>query len=329
MWILIVPILLPLLMIAGIVCLVIGAWIIGTFFILIAFFLNERTQTFAYKGLFRSKQCLSSSRTLKVLNYNVNNWHYFEYKGESAIDAFINFLKQENADIICFEEHTFIERYDIENRLKEIYPYTSGQHDVYSKYPIANHRKICLSDDDIRIKSFPDFLRLVGPNWREMPIWTMEVDVNGFMVHLIDCYMMTNNFNRVKYDLEGESYWNRYLLTPLKIYTYIRFGYKARALGAEVLRKEIDRFDGPTIILGDFNDLSGSYCLRNVMGTSLQNAWWRCGLGFGFTFCTQGMRWRLDHVLCSTEFDVKDVRIPLIPFSDHYPVVADLKFISD
>lgn len=326
MWILLVPILLPLLMIVSIICLFIGEWIIGTFFILIAFFLNEWTQTFAYKGLFRSKRCSSASRSLKVLNYNVNNWHYFENKGESALNAFISFLKQEDADIICFEEHTFIEQYDIENRLKEIYPYTSGQHDVYCKYPIANHRQISLSDDDSRIKAFPDFLRLVGPNWREMPIWSMEVDVFGIKVHLVDCYMMTNNFNRVKFDLEGEPLWKRYLLTPVKVFKYLRFGYKARALGVEELKKEIDRIVGPTVILGDFNDLSGSYCLRTVMGKTLRNTWWERGVGFGFTFCAQGMRWRLDHVLSSEDFEVKNVRIPISPFSDHYPLVVKLIF---
>ena len=326
MWILLVPIILLLLMIAGIIWLIMGEWIVGTFFILIAFYLNERTQTFAYKGLFRSKLGSSAILTLKVLTYNVNNWHYFEDKGESAIDGFVHFLKQENADIICFEEHTFIERYDIENRLKEIYPYTSGQHDVYSKYPISNHRQICLSDDDARIKSFPDFLRLVGANWREMPIWAMEVDVHGIKVNLVDCYMMTNNFNRVKYDLNGEPSWRRFLLIPVKVFRYIRFGYKARALGAEVLRKEIDRFLGSTIVLGDFNDLSGSHCLKSIIGQSLRNAWWNRGFGFGFTFCAQGMRWRLDHVLCTKDFDVKDVRIPHTPFSDHYPLIVEFGF---
>lgn len=298
-----------------------GNWLIGLFILLSTFTLNWATETIPLRC--KSKPIVHG-RSMRVLNYNINNCHYFEEDTINRIDAFITFIKQQNIDVLCLEEVASIERMGIYERLREVFPYSSGKYDVYSRFSIDNHRQ--LYEDQC---GNSEFQQLVGSQWEEMPIYSMYLNVEGIKVRLIDCYMMSNNFNRVKYDLASLSPWKRIIKTPFCILKYLLFGYKARSIGARLIVNELGDVDIPTVIVGDFNDLSGSETLNIIQKKGLLDAWWNAGCGFGFTFCAQSMRWRLDHLLYSRNFTIRSIGVFDTPFSDHKPLVTSLTINSN
>lgn len=323
MGILFIPLLIVLFAIVGIFFLFNLYWMIGGLFLISSIIINWISETLPL----RIKGCRekhSYHKSFRVLNYNINNCHYFEENSETQISAFLTFIKLHRIDILCLQEVADIDSCGLDKALKLEFPYSSDCYDIYSRFPIDNHRQ--LYEDQC---GNSEFQQLVGSHWEEMPIYSMYLNVDGIKVRLIDCYMMSNNFNRVKYDLASLSPWKRIVKTPFSILRYLLFGYKARSIGARLIAKELDNVDIPTIITGDFNDLSGSETLNIIQKKGFLDAWWSAGCGFGFTFCAQSMRWRLDHLLYSHNFTIRSIEVFDTPFSDHKPLVTSLSINSN
>lgn len=79
------------------------------------------------------------------------------------------------------------------------------------------------------------------------------------------------------------------------------------------------------VILGDMNDICGSYTLRKIESIGLKDAWWRKGFGIGCTRDVRFLHFRLDHILVGKMFKVKNVYIPETgTLSDHRPLVVTI-----
>lgn len=254
---------------------------------------------------------------LRLLTYNINNlW------GVEQVHEFAKYIIDQHADVVTFEEITSDRMPTLVNVLKGTYPYISEDCTFFSKYPFCHRKKIWDASVNERDADFDYF---VMPEWREMPIYIQTVDIAGKEIWLVQCYMMTNNFNRAKYDMkEGDGLWKRICLT-LK---YLRMGYRFRAIGAQRIKQELAHVSGPVIVCGDMNDLSQSPSLRLIAGNKLKEAWWEKGLGFGFTFIAQKMLFRLDHILYSKELKLSNIVVKHAKYSDHMPMIADFNFIE-
>ena len=92
--------------------------------------------------------------------------------------------------------------------------------------------------------------------------------------------------------------------------------------------KRVRRDGGPTLVLGDMNDVAWSRTTKLFQKTSeLLDP--RVGRGFFNTFHASFsfMRWPLDHVFVSDHFRVRDLqRLPHIG-SDHFPMLGDFSFM--
>lgn len=94
-----------------------------------------------------------------------------------------------------------------------------------------------------------------------------------------------------------------------------------------IVGKRAKEHGGPTIVLGDLNDVAWSHTTRMFQRISgLLDP--RVGRGLFSTFHAWHwfMRWPLDHVFISDHFRVRCLeRLPSIG-SDHFPMLADLSF---
>ena len=92
--------------------------------------------------------------------------------------------------------------------------------------------------------------------------------------------------------------------------------------------KEIERKDNPTIVAGDFNDVAWSHTSRlfRRLGNLLDP---RIGRGMFNTFHADYalLRWPLDHIFHSDEFQIVSIKKLEHIGSDHFPIFIDLAYI--
>lgn len=107
----------------------------------------------------------------------------------------------------------------------------------------------------------------------------------------------------------------------------LRRNFGIRARQAETVRGMIDTTRIPVIVCGDFNDTPASYTYRVMLG-GLTDGFRQAGSGYGDTFRQMRRILRIDYVFYSDAFRSVRYYSPSLPWSDHDPVVAELRFVS-
>ena len=91
-----------------------------------------------------------------------------------------------------------------------------------------------------------------------------------------------------------------------------------------MVRYYLDKSEVPAIICGDFNDVPNSYTYFRIKGTR-QDAFVETGRGLGRTFFAISPTLRIDYIFADEEIDVLQYKREIVPYSDHYPLVADFR----
>jgi endonuclease/exonuclease/phosphatase (EEP) superfamily protein YafD len=139
-------------------------------------------------------------------------------------------------------------------------------------------------------------------------------------------------------DREGGPFYltNLHLETPRKGFELIRSGQlragvakvreksMLRAVELRRARRWTDRFEGPHIVVGDFNTPCESRAYQESWG-GWQNAFSKRGFGFGGTRLNGWIRVRIDHILANDGWRVLDARLEGDAGSDHLPMAALLR----
>lgn len=108
---------------------------------------------------------------------------------------------------------------------------------------------------------------------------------------------------------------------------HIRKGYQKREKEADAIYESIKDEKYPVIVMGDLNDISGSYAVERVKEAGLKDAWWEGGLGYGATFHDKWLRLRLDHILYqNNKLDLNYIKVIDSDLSDHNALVAGFTF---
>lgn len=104
---------------------------------------------------------------------------------------------------------------------------------------------------------------------------------------------------------------------------HIKKGYQNREKEADAIYESMKDKQYPTIVMGDLNDISGSYAVERIKEAGLKDAWWKGGVGYGSTFHEGWLRLRLDHILYQdNKLDLQYVKVIDSSLSDHYAIVA-------
>jgi endonuclease/exonuclease/phosphatase family metal-dependent hydrolase len=83
----------------------------------------------------------------------------------------------------------------------------------------------------------------------------------------------------------------------------------------------------PEIICGDYNDVPNSYTYFRIRGDR-RDAFVEKEGGLGRTFSNIAPTLRIDYIMADKQFEVLQYKRKLLPYSDHYPVIADLRLGS-
>ena len=187
---------------------------------------------------------------------------------------------------------------EVHERLKAVYPYTNatvhlrddGVEPFYSKWPIDT------------------IIDLSNPHAYHS-IYRIQVSKEIDTIAIYCCHLSSNllDFSPNKWDA-------------------LQKGYEERAQEADILYDALTHEKYPAIVMGDMNDISGSYTLGRIESAGLTDAWWKGGFGYGTTYHDHGLRLRLDHILYDEErLTLSDVKVIDTDASDHNALVGGFR----
>ncbi len=251
--------------------------------------LNWYSETIALRPFFGQ-----GDGQIKVMTFNVNSPGTDFEKKKSEIIAQI---ESEDPDFLYLPELGTAGN-EVHERLKAVYPYTNatvhlrddGVEPFYSKWPIDT------------------IIDLSNPHAYHS-IYRIQVSKETDTIAIYCCHLSSNllDFSPNKWDA-------------------LQKGYEERAQEADILYDALTHEKYPAIVMGDMNDISGSYTLRRIESAGLTDAWWKGGFGYGATYHDHGLRLRLDHILYDEDrLTLTDVKVIDTDASDHNALVGGFR----
>ena len=277
-------------------------YIIGVIVIAASLLLNYYAKVFALNFLEYSD---STNSGVKVLTFNING---SEITDDKEIEELFNLIVRQKADVLFLAEDFEPVGENLNARLTSIYPYStyyqkkdwSGHH-FYSKYPLG---KV----DHIDIESN-----------RFSYCFHCKMAYGQDSISIFGCHLASNNYKLQTpsirpENINGISSFGEYLKN-------IESATKQRMEEVDGITRHPD-FNKMSIVLGDFNDVSGSKPLSALENAGLKDAWWEKGLGYGATV-SHPLPFRIDHIMFREGLKLKSIRkIDSQGLSDHDALLA-------
>jgi endonuclease/exonuclease/phosphatase family metal-dependent hydrolase len=256
---------------------------------------------------------------LRVAHWNVARfveWKRNNNKGSQMRLKMMDLIKEQNADVLCLQE--FFTSTDpvyynnLNHVLKELgYPYYYFSYDndgyrqwvgqaIFSRYPIVDS----------------GLIRYPEPAMPEALIHT-DIVFNSDTVRLYTTHLQT--IESIK-KTEEEAVKN-----SRGIFSKLKRGVINRSGQADIVKETISSSPYPYILTGDFNDVPNSYSYSTIKGNDLQDAFLMKGFGVGKTFSYIAPTLRIDYILTTKDFSIRQFNRIIKNYSDHYMLVADLQ----
>lgn len=285
-------------------------------------------------------QSQKDSSTLRIMTWNVQSFaNYLRRKATNT--AYVNtknemleVIKGYNPDIICFQEYRNVEnskkRAPVKRQLDSLgYKYSFCSNDagdkkprnpnvrietgvaIYSKFPLLDSARMNINHSN-KIENFvyADVLF----NNKPVRIFTAHLQSFEIYTDTSQQHFEDDNVYEMTYKKRQAAQYR------------VRETEMNHQREVETIRKKINAGSHPVIYCGDLNTIPASYNYRYLKGNNLQDAFLKKGSGIGNTFYKIGPTLRIDVCLADTAFQVIQCKRVRKKLSDHFPVVADVKW---
>ncbi len=269
----------------------------------------------------------AQANTLRVLHWNVESWDNFLDSKHSHLPDMIHLLKKSNADVLCFEEYADVQDMHDSNSVSSAimklgyphYAFAATERNlendsrgviIFSRYPI-------IQSDTFNYGKNTQAEHLIYAD-----IKCGEKTFRIFTTHLQSVRFQYSDYQslaRLKRARDPGYHDSRTIVSKLKA------GYQYRYLQAQIVKQKISQSPYPVIITGDFNDVPNSNTYFEIKG-NLQDAFLKKGFFIGRTFRFISPTLRIDYILADKSFKVNQFQVIHVPYSDHYPIEADLQW---
>ena len=260
--------------------------------------------------------------TIKLISYNVCTYGG-NYKYEKGFETVYEYLKEQDADIVCLQEDVDSWRRYVMQWYKKIYAYNDttifdpqdasfNGVGIHTKFPILKKERIKYKSSANGSVAY--FLK-----------------VNNDTIIVINNHLEGTNLSkedRAKYQkmIKGEMVKDTAKAETLFLLDKLGKQAAIRAPQAEAVHDYIESHRNyPIIVCGDFNDSPISYSRRTI-AQGLTDCFQETGKGIGLSYNQKGFYFRIDHILCSEQFKPYNCNIDNeMDASDHYPISCRLK----
>ena len=259
---------------------------------------------------------------IKIITYNVCTYGG-NYKYDDAFERITDYLKEQDADIVCIQEDVDTWRRYMFEHYRKIYPYNDttvfvcnallfNAIGIHTRYPILRKERIPYES-----------------NANGSVAYYLQVGDDTILVvnnHLEATHLSKEDRSRYEGMLRGEMEGDTIKAESLMRIEKLGQSAAKRAPGAEIVRRYVEEHNQyPTIVCGDFNDTPISYAHR-TMSKGLTDCFVESGHGIGLSYNQKGFWVRIDNLLCSSHFTPYNCQVDSkIDFSDHYPMICWLK----
>lgn len=254
---------------------------------------------------------------IKVLSYNVQNFYGGGNNQIETADSVLDFLKIQNADVICLQE-TYIGRrriFNLDNIVAELntinhYQYARTRSSsglvTLTRYPIINM-------GEIRFE-----------NSTNMVIYT-DVLIDVDTVRIFNVHLQSYLIDPSQYDvIESPDFTEEEDLREIRnIGSKLKTAFQRRAAQVREIRNFIDNTPYHILVCGDFNDTPASFSYYRLRG-DLEDAFVSSGKGIGRTYVGRLPSFRIDNILYSKGFESYNFSTYDLRLSDHLPISCDL-----
>lgn len=236
---------------------------------------------------------------IKVLTFNING----SQQDSVSLRGIARIILKEDADVVFIAEDFLRMLIKTQEKITERYPYNSESffkagHYLLSKMPIESAEK------------FGD----------ESFFYRFSVATGNDTLNLYGCHLASNNYTASNSYMHPDS-----VKAVHGLFLYLQ--NISRASGKR--EYEADLFlntvkpNEKNIILGDFNDISGSVPLNKIERAGFTDAWWEGGNGYGATI-HHPLPYRIDHIFYNEGLKLKSIRkVDSQGLSDHDALVAE------
>lgn len=274
--------------------------------------------------------------TIRVLSWNVHQFGFFE-NPKKAVELrrqMLDFIKTQDPDIICMQEFVKDRLPDkklvtVFELMKNIgYPYSFTSEDyiqdkgeyfmgvaIFSKHPIVDSFRIRYKGD-IRSMSAESLL-------------AADIAINGKPVRIFTTHLQSNRIAEEEYVHVSSRRADKdsVLIASKSIAKKLRAAYRFRSEQADKVTAAMDASPHPEIVAGDFNDIPNSYTYFRIRKNRV-DAFHEQGWGLGRTFSHISPTLRIDYIIADKKFEVLKFNRRILPYSDHYPIIADLRLMK-
>lgn len=255
--------------------------------------------------------------SLKVVSYNVGRFALHEADGvdnsTECADSIFDFIRRQDADIVCLQEFKIKDISQIKSYLSRK---MKGYNLEYYLFPASGGAfgNVTLSRLPVKGKG-----KIKFDESANLAIYT-DHEYKGQKFRVYNCHFESYNISPtgiVKALAQRDS-------TILEeTGTKMKRSITRRPKQVDKVFSDIENCPMDAFVCGDFNDNPMSYTYYR-MTRGRKDAFVESGHGFGATYAGMWPLLRIDYILFPDKYMSVSHRIPRIPFSDHYPVIAEI-----
>ena len=255
--------------------------------------------------------------SLKVVSYNVGRFALHEADGVNnsteCADSIFDFIRRQDADIVCLQEFKIKDISQIKSYLSRK---MKGYNLEYYLFPASGGAfgNVTLSRLPVKGKG-----KIKFDESANLAIYT-DHEYKGQKFRVYNCHFESYNISPtgiVKALAQRDS-------TILEeTGTKMKRSITRRPKQVDKVFSDIENCPMDAFVCGDFNDNPMSYTYYR-MTRGRKDAFVESGHGFGATYAGMWPLLRIDYILFPDKYMSVSHRIPRIPFSDHYPVIAEI-----
>ena len=336
-WVAVLGLGFPFILLAVICCLVFwlifkSRWAILPFVALLLGYSNIRALIGVHFSDSFNKE--KAPNSLRILSWNVSwfdNQRKSDKNQKSRRKEMLEYIATQNADVLCFQEYLESnikdDAYSNEKEFSAMgYPYNYWVGDyilkkgtylagtaIFSKYPIVKTYRLQYNGER-KDKAFESLIAA------DLDLGKDTIRV--FTTHLQSILLKDDDYKNIEVIRNVD---DSMVAASKSILRKLKNGYKYRGGQAQMVREELDKSPYPEIICGDFNDVPNSYTYFTIKGPR-QDAFLEKGSRFGRTYNKISPTLRIDYIMPNARFKVLQYTKTVLPYSDHFPIMADLQF---